>query len=107
MSFKTLGQYARNSYSKWYHRTNSVLDYQEKNMTYELMLLKNYLTKEIIEDASCGTKFRRFYYNELDTSHLFYKPISQNHIETLMKNEELHVQYEKDSFVVSWAPELK
>jgi hypothetical protein len=107
MSFKTLGQYVRNSYNKWHLRTNTVLDYQEKNMIYELTLLKNHLTNEIIEDASCGSKFRRFYYNELDTSKLFYKSISQYHIDLIMKHEELDIKYEKDSFVLSWAPEIK
>ena len=102
---ESLGTLARNTYSKWLHHQTSVLSRQELNIMYELTKTKNYISKEILEQASQGAKFRRFYYNELDTSKLYYKPLSNYEIGLMLKNEELQITYDNDSFIVMWEVE--
>jgi hypothetical protein len=107
MSGERFGDVARKLYTRWNHRQLTVLDYQEKTMTKALSGTKNYMMNEILEDAMSGAKFRRFFYNELDTTHTFNKPIYSYEVGLMLKDENFDVVYEKDSFVVNWSNELK
>jgi len=97
-----IGDIARRFYMRWQHRNLTILQVQEKNLYNVLGNLRNHIFEEILEDASCGAKFRRFYYNDLNTTHKYTKPVNQYEIELMLKNENLNVSYEKDSFVVTW-----
>ena len=107
MSSERLGDVARKLYTRWNHRQLRVVDYQEKNMIKALSGTKNYMMNEIFEDAMCGAKFRRFFYNELDTTHTYNRPIYNYEVSLMLKDENFGVVYEKDSFVVHWSKELK
>ena len=73
----------------------------------DLLPTKTYMMNEILEDAMSGAKFRRFFYNELNTSHTFNRPIYNYEVNLILKDENFDVVYEKDSFVVNWSNELK
>jgi len=107
MSSERFGDIARKLYTRWNHRQLSVLEQQEKNLLRELATTKTYMMNEILEDAISGAKFRRFFYNELNTSHTFNKPIYNYEVSLMLKDENFDVVYEKDSFVVNWTKELK
>jgi hypothetical protein len=107
MSGERLGDVARKLYTRWNHRQLTVLDYQEKTMIKALSGTKNYMMNEIFEDAMAGAKFRRFFYNELDTTHTYNRPIYNYEVSLMLKDENFDVVYEKDSFVVHWSKELK
>ena len=100
MSLQTLGNHARKTYIKWLHRENDILYIQQRKIILGLSITKGYITNAILEGASKGETFRRFYYNELDRSNLYYKPVSMFEIDTILKNEELNIIYEKNSFDV-------
>jgi len=106
MSSERFGDIARKLYTRWSHRQLSVLEQQEKNLLRELSATKSYMMNEIIEDAMSGAKFRRFFYNELNTSNIF-KNIYKYEVDLMFKNENFDVVYEKDSFIVHWCKELK
>ena len=107
MNSYSLGNLARLTYRKWLHHQLSVVNTQERNMIYELATTKNYITKEVLEEAAQGARFRRFYYNELHTSDLYYKPLSNYEVNLILKNEGFDISYESDSFVVRWLHEPK
>jgi hypothetical protein len=105
MTGERLGDIARKFYTNWKHRQSSLLDIQEQNMIKTLGNTKHYISTEIINNAVDGNKFRRFYYNELDTTHTFNRPISNYEVKLMLRDENFDVIYEKDSFVVRWEPE--
>jgi hypothetical protein len=107
MSNERFGDIARKLYTRWNHRQLSVLEHQEKIMLRELSTTKSYIMNEILEDAISGAKFRRFFYNELNTSHTFNKPIYNYEVSLIFKDEKFDLVYEKDSFIVTWCNELK
>jgi hypothetical protein len=107
MSSERFGDIARKLYTRWNHRQLSVLEQQEKNLLRELATTKTYMMNEILEDAISGAKFRRFFYNELNTSHTFNKPIYNYEVSLMLKDENFDVIYERDSFIVDWTKELK
>ena len=105
MNTLAYGNIARNIYTKWKHRQLSIVDYQENNMKKALLNTKMYMMNEICDDASQGAKFRRFYYNELNTIHTFNRPIYNYEVKLMLEDEGFEVLYEKDSFVVRWIQE--
>jgi hypothetical protein len=107
MSSERFGDIARKLYTRWNHRQLSVLEQQEKNLLRELATTKTYMMNEILEDAISGAKFRRFFYNELNTSHTFNKSIYNYEVSLMLKDENFDVIYERDSFIVDWTKELK
>ena len=107
MSSERFGDIARKLYTKWKYHQLSILEHQEKTMLRELSNTKTYMMNEILEDATSGAKFRRFFYNELNTSHTYSKPINNYEVRLIFRDENFDVVYEKDSFIVNWCKELK
>jgi hypothetical protein len=105
MNSEKLGDLARKFYANWKHRQLNIVDVQEQNMIKTLGSTKNYISTEIINDAVLGNKFRRFYYNELDTTHTFNRPINTYEVKLMLRDENFDITYEKDSFVVRWEQE--
>jgi hypothetical protein len=105
MNSEKLGDLARKFYANWKHRQLNIIDVQEQNMIKALTNTKNYIATEIINYAVDGNKFRRFYYNELDTTHTFNRPINNYEVKLMLRGENFDVTYEKDSFVVRWEQE--
>ena len=105
MTSERLGDIARKFYTNWKYRQLSLLDIQEQNMIKTLSNTKHYISTEIINNALDGNKFRRFYYNELNTTHTFNRPINNYEVKLMLRDENFDVIYEKDSFVVRWEPE--
>ena len=107
MSSEKFGDIARKFYTRWNHRQLSIMEHQEKMLLRDLLPTKTYMMNEILEDAMSGAKFRRFFYNELNTSHTFNRQIYNYEVNLILKDENFDVVYEKDSFVVNWSNELK
>lgn len=102
---KKFGDVARIFYSRWQHRQMSILELQERNTYNSLYNLHGYLMNRILEDASSGTKFCRFYYSELSSLNKYDKPISEYEVKIMFDEENFDVMYDGDSFVVRWAAE--
>lgn len=102
---KRLGDVARLYYNRWQHKQIGILCYQERNLYRSLYHLRGYIMDEILEEASSGARFRRFFYNELDTTHTYNHTVSVYEVHTMLNDEGFDITYEKDSFVVRWQPE--
>jgi len=107
MSGERIGDIARKYYRSWHLRQLSLMEHQEKNLCTHLLPLKSYMMNEILEDSMSGAKFRRFFYNELNTVTRLDRQIYNYDVGIMLKDENLDVVYEKDSFIVHWSKELK
>ena len=105
MNSVPFGSIAKHIYSKWKHNQIGILEHQQKYMIFQLASTKNYIIHSILNDASEGAKFRRFFHNELDNTHSLKRTITNYEIQHMLDGEGFDVTYEKDSFVVSWVRE--
>jgi hypothetical protein len=67
MSSERIGDIARKFYKSWHLRQLSLREHQEQNLLINLLPLKSYMMNEILEESMSGARFRRFFYNELNT----------------------------------------
>ena len=107
MSSERIGDIARKFYTRWNHGQLSLMEHQEKSLYISLLPLKAYMMSEILEDSMSGAKFRRFFYNELNTVSKLDKQIYNYEVGLMLKDENLDIIYEQDSFIVNWSNELK
>lgn len=105
MSSVRYGDIARKFTTRYLQNRFNVMEYQEKRMITELFPLKNYIINEIMNDASQGNKFRRFYYNELDTVRIYFRNVSSYEVDLMLKEEKFDICYDGSSFVVRWLDE--
>lgn len=105
MNSAPFGTIAKHIYNKWKHNQMGILEHQQKHMIIQLASTKNYIIHSILNDASEGAKFRRFFYTELDNTHSLNRTFSRFEIENILDGEGFDISYEKDSFVVRWVCE--